>query len=226
MKQINQLLLLLFGVIFFAGCDKDDGELTPLASLNVSNFVVGGKTVRLGSNKSDSAVNMNFKQFGLIAGNSNVYLWPTGDSANPYYNKIIPTKDGDVYSLFLAGNVTTQIDTILVKENIPYRTDSTAGIRFINLSPNSTPLNIVRKKTPTVNEVTGLEYKQMTSFMSFPGLYNSADTFLIRNAAGTQLAQFNFTTATQPRFANVTLVIRGLVGSTPAIGVTRVNNDR
>ena len=171
-------------------------------------------------------MNMNFKQFGLVAGNSNVYLWPTGDSANPYYNKVIPTKDGDVYSLFLAGNAATQIDTILVKEDIPYRTDSTAGIRFINLSPNSTPLNIVRKNTPTINEVTGLAYKQMTSFMSFPGLYNSADTFLVRNAAGTQLAQFNFTTATQPRFANVTLVIRGLVAGTPAIGVTRVNNDR
>jgi hypothetical protein len=226
MKQINQLLILLLGTVLFVGCKKDEVKLTPLASLNVSNFVVGGKTVRLGSNKSDSAVNMNFKQFGLIAGNSSVYLWPTGDSAHPYYNKTVSTNNGDVYSLFLAGNAATQIDTILVKENIPYRTDSTAGIRFINLSPNSSPLNIVRKKTPTVNEVTGLSYKQMTSFMSYPGLYNSADTFLVRDAAGTQLAQFNFTTATQPRFANVTLVIRGLVGSSPAIGVTRVNNDR
>jgi hypothetical protein len=29
-----------------------------------------------------------------------------------------------------------------------------------------------------------------------------------------------------PRFSNITLIIRVLVGGTPALGVTRVNNDR
>src|SRR4051812_28317470 len=110
MVKHNQILLILLSLSLFTACKKDQIELTPLASLNVTNAVVNGKNLKLGSNKQDSAVNMNFKQFGLLAGSSNVYLWPTGDSAHPYFNRTLPTGNGDVYSLFLAGNAAIQID--------------------------------------------------------------------------------------------------------------------
>lgn len=225
MKYLFQLTVLFLGTMIIS-CKKDEVKLTPLTSINIINAIVSGTAAKMGSNATTIA-NNNFAQLGLVAGSNSIYIYPTTDSLHPYYNKTINTNNGDVYSLFLAGNVATQIDTILVKENIPYRTDSTAGIRFINLSPNSTPLNITLSTTPTVNEVTGLAYKSYTDFKTYPGMFNSAYTFQIRDAVTNNvLTTFAFTATTVPRFANVTLVIRGLVGTTPAIGVTRVNNDR
>ena len=82
------------------------------------------------------------------------------------------TADREIFSLLLCGD-TLAPDAVIIKENIPYRTDSTAGIRFINLSPNSTPLSITLSTSDTVNEVTALAYKKYTEYLSYPGLSTS-----------------------------------------------------
>jgi hypothetical protein len=211
MRKLETILIVLFIMALISSCKKSTIDLTPLASLNVTNAVVGGKNVKLGSNVRDSAVNQSYKQFGILAGNTTVYLWPTGDSLHPYFNKAVAFNNGDVYSIFLAGNAATTVDPIMVKENIPFRTDSTAGIRFINLSPNSNPLNITLSTSTTVNEVAGLAYKQYTDYKSYPGLYNSAYTFQVRDPANPTvvLTTFALTASTVPRFANITVVIKG-----------------
>src|SRR5688572_4866540 len=136
---MKYLSIILIAALIMVSCKKEEVNLTPLTSLNVTNAVVGGKTVRPGSNKVDSATNMNYRQFTLKAGSNNIYLWQTGDSSHPYFNNTLQTNDRDIYSIIVAGDVTTTIGMIVVKESIPYRTDSTARIRVINLSPNSTP---------------------------------------------------------------------------------------
>ena len=84
-------------VAFLAGsCKKSTVETSPLASLNITNAVVGGKTVKLNSNLVDSATNYNFKAFGLNAGNTNIYVYPTGDSTHPYFTSVVPTSTGGV----------------------------------------------------------------------------------------------------------------------------------
>lgn len=219
---MKHIIYLVITVILFSSCKKDNVETTPLASLNVTNAVVGGATAKFGSNPTTIA-NNGFTQFALKAGENNLYIWPTGDSLHPYYNEAkFVANEGEIHSLFLTG-ATGAVEAIKIKESIPYRTDSTAGIRFINLANNNGALNINIKKTPATNEVTALEYKQYTAFKTYAGLYNSADTFQIRKADGTLLTSFNFTTATQPRFANVTLVIRQ---SGTGVAVFRVNQDR
>lgn len=225
MKFLNRYKLIVLPALFFfiCSCKKNNVELTPLASLNVINAVLGGTTAKLGSNATTVANNGN-TIFGLLTGNPDIYVWPVGDSLHPYYNanKAVSIISGDVYSLFLAGTPTTP-EAILVKETIPYRTDSTAGIRFINLANNNGALNVTLSATPTVNEVTGLAYKSYTEFKTYPGLYNSAPTFQVRKADGTLLTSFAFTVSTIPRFANVTLVIRQ---NGTGVAVFRVNNDR
>jgi hypothetical protein len=231
MKLLNQILLLMIVAIIISSCKKDEIKTPALTSLTVGNFKISGKAVKLGSNATTVANNnTNGTQMALLAGENNLYFWPVGDSLRPYFvqNKFI-TQDREVYSLFLCGDTLSQ-DGILIKENIPYRTDSTAGIRFINLSPNSTPLSITLSTSPTVNEVSNLAYKQYTEFRSYPGLYNSTYTFQIRDASTqSPLAPrttFSLTASTVPRFANITVVIRGMVAGTPALGTTRVNQDR
>lgn len=226
MRTIYYSISIGFVLMAMASCKKSAFTSPPSASLTVTNAVVGGTSIRLGSNAKVIA-NNDFAQLTVNAGYNEVYIWPVTDSTQPYYihNKWL-AEDRGAYSLFVTG-APTAVDGILVKENIPYRTDSTAGIRFINLSPNSPALNITLSSTPTVNEVSDLEYKEMTGFTSYPALYNSAYTFQVRNAAtNAVLATYSFSAASLPRCANVTLVIRGLVGNSPAINITRVNNDR
>ncbi|MBO9573852.1 MAG: DUF4397 domain-containing protein [Chitinophagaceae bacterium] len=229
MKSFNQLLKLLVLITLFSSCEKDEIKTTPLTSLNIVNAISDGQSVRLGSNTTVIPNNAN-GQMALVAGSNDLYIWPVEDSTHPYYtsNKF-ETNEGEVYSLFLTGD-TTAVESIILKETIPYRTDSIAGIRFINLSPNSAPLNITLSTSPTTNEVSDLAYKQYTEFKSYPGLYNSTYTFQVRDAStqdpAPPLAEFTFYEWDIPRFANVTLVIRGKVGEEPILGITRVNNDR
>jgi len=221
MKYLNQLTTLLFAATIMSSCKKDEIKLTELVSINITNAIVSGTTAKMGSNTTTIS-NNGFAQFGLVAGSNNLYIYPSTDSLHPYYNNSITTNSGEVYSLFLGGT-TSAIDAVLVKESIPYRTDSTAGIRFINLANNNGALTVTLSTTPTINEVTGLAYKSYTEFKSYPGLYNSAPTFQVRKSDGTLLASFAFTVSTIPRFANVTLVIRE---NGTGVSLFRVNNDR
>lgn len=223
------LTAIVCAVCLFAACKKSTVKTTPLTSLNITNAVFGGTTAKLGSNAT-SISNNNFANMAVVAGENNLYIWPVGDSLHPYFtsNKFT-SANGEVYSIFLTG-IPSAPESVVVKENIPYRTDSTAGIRFINLSPNtnSKPINITLSTTPTVNEVSGLGYKQHTGFKTFEGKFNSSYTFQIRNDTSASpkapLATFALTTSTVPRFANITVVIRqnGTVG----VSTFRVNNDR
>jgi uncharacterized protein DUF4397 len=158
-----------------------------------------------------------------MAGEHDLYIWPVGDSANPYYtsSKFI-VEDRKVYSLFVCGQL-SNITGIVVKDNLPYHVDSTFGVRIINLSPNSPELNITLSTTPGVKEVSNLAYLQYTDFKKYPAKANNQSyVFQIRNASDNSIL-ISYPLSTR-RFANVTLVIRGLVGSN--IGVTAVNNDR
>ena len=158
-----------------------------------------------------------------------MYIWPVGDSANPYYvNPKFVAKDREVYSLFVAGQIGSTTG-LLIKDEIPYYTDSTFGVRFINLIPNSPPLNVTLSTiTPSVNEVSNLGYLQYTDFKIYPGkAANTSYTFQVRKASDNSIVA-SFTLSPVPRFANVTLVIKGMIGGTgtAAPGMFRINNDR
>lgn len=221
MKKINVIVIL----ILVSSCKKDNLQTRPIASLTLVNTVTGGQSVKMGS----LATTINNNAATTLAVNedeNDLYIWPVGDSAHPYYTySKFNSVDKDIYSLFLGGTPTA-VNGILIKENIPYRTDSTGGIRFINLSPNSPPLNINLSATPSVNEVSNLAYKQYTDFKSYPGLASTPTySFQVKNAS-TGALLLTYSVNPIPRFANITLVLRGMVGTTPALGITRVAQDR
>lgn len=222
MKKIYHLLFL--SILFTLSCKKDNPRSSVVASLSLVNVVVDGSAVRLGN---DATYISNNDTWPLIIreDNSGVYVWPVDDSLHPYYtNAKFEIEDRAVYSLYIGGT-TTKVEGILVKETLPYYTDSVCGIRFVNLSPDSNDFNITLSSSPTENEVSNLTYKQITEFKTYPSKStNDTYTFDIRNASDNTLL-FSYTIDT-PRFANVTLVIQGLVNGSPSIGITRVSNDR
>lgn len=221
-------LLFLLGGTILISCKKNQIEPTPLSSLTVVNTIIGGMAAKMGSN-SAAISNNSSMQFGLKAGNNNIFIFPLNDSATPYYNKLLKSSNGEVFTLFLAGAVAS-VEDILVNEQIPYRTDSTFGLRFINLSPNSSAIKITLSTSTTISEFGDLPYKQLSDFKSYPALStNTTYTFQVRNAVtdaiitSTTITGLAITTGI-PRLQNITLVFRGNVGGTPAPGFTRVNH--
>jgi hypothetical protein len=220
----NIILTTAFIIMISSSCKKDKQLSEHLSSLTVTNAVISGRSVKLGSLVTTVA-NNNYAQLSIMAGNNDIYIWPVGDSAHPYYtNAKFNTEERAIYSLFIAGQA-PNISGIIVKDNIPYHTDSVCGVRIINLVPNSPMLNITLNVTPTVIETGNLAYLQYSDFKIYPAKATTTNyIFQIRKAADNAILT-SYTLAI-PRFANVTLVIRGLIGAAPAIGVTRVNNDR
>jgi hypothetical protein len=223
MKYIHQFIALLTVVFCFTACEKDKHQLYELSNLNIINSIFGGTAAKLNSQSRNIPVNLP-SSFSLRAGNNRIYVFPNTDSLHPYYDSSIVTHDKEGYSLFLTGNV-SNIESVLIKEDLPYHTDSVAGIRFINLAANMPAVNITLSTTPTVNEANDLAYKQYTGFKTYPGLYNSSYVFQVRNAASptNPIATYSLTSANVPRFANITLAI---VQTATGVSVIRANNDR
>lgn len=222
-------IIKIFGInllLILSACEKENLDTTQMGSLNVVNVIAGGATVRMADSRFDISNNGN-TQLSLLAGERNVYIYPVADSLKPYYNNSVEVNEGDIYTLFLAGT-NVQADAILIKENIPFIKDSLVGVRFINLSPNSTAISINITGNANGSEASSLSYKEKTDFKFYPGTSSvTGYSFQIRDAVtGNLLTTYTLSQSSMPRFANITLAIRGLVSGTPALGVTRINHDR
>lgn len=219
----------LFAIIFVISCKKKNIEPQPVASLNVTTAVIGGSSVKLNNNLRDSVLAYNSRSFGIVPGND-ITLFPTNSPSTIYYQSLKPaTQSGKLYSVFLAGQ-SPNFEAIFREESFPNRySDSIFGVRIINLSPNSTPMNITLQNNTTTNVFSNVTYKQLTDFVTFPlptTIPAGSVSFQVRAAAtpGTVLATYtlpNSVVNTYPgisvslqRFKNITLVIKGLQGTT------------
>jgi len=163
--------------------------------------------------------------YSPVAGATSLLVVPSTDTGFKIFNGSLTLKSGDIFSFFLAGD-TAHADTLLVKDNIPYYTDSSTGVRFVNLSVGGKSLTINLDTDPANMEFPVLGYKGITDFKKYSaaagpgGAYN----FEIRDQASGDL----LTTYTWffPMFKNNTIVISGSTdpsSPTPLI-VFSVNN--
>lgn len=221
MKSYIIYLVIIFSLTFQA-CKKDGPTFTPLASLNVADAVIGGRNVKLNSNVRDSATLYGYKLFQVLAGETPVMLYPTNNPSKPYYQQTHSMLNGGIYSLFLAGTATAP-EGIFVKDEIPpYSQDSIVRVRVVNCSVNSAPLVLTLGSSPDVNLFTNVGYKAVTAFSNIElkgRLATGGNVFQIRNAAGIILASYTLPatgtiSVASSRFKNITLVVKGLSGTT------------
>lgn len=240
MKKINILIACTSAIILYAACKKNEITTTH-PSLSVINAAIGSGTVKVNyfgkpinwANYTGSLGNVNFgsSQILTIFNLNNDYpftIVPSTDTTNKIVNTKLPMNTDGIYSLYLIGEP-GKYDYIYNKEaNIPYNlTDSSVSIRFINLSPNSPSVNITLASTPTVNEVQGLAYKSQSNFKQYPlpkVIPIGSVTFQIKNSQNDMLLA-SYTLPTSPvspytvvstslsRFKSITLVIKGLSGT-------------
>ncbi len=235
---MKKIIYSLFAIALFAACKKSTVETSPLASLNIINASVNVAAAKVnftgpaGVNyynliTATTAYGAN-TAFGVNA-NTTVPLTiiNSPDSTKIIYNNSLSFSNGDVYSLYLAGQATA-VDTILRKETaIPSFQDSSCGVRFINLSYNSTPISVTLSTAATtpITEFSGLAYKAQSVFKTMSAtVANNTYTLPVRDA--TTLALLGSYTLTVPRFFGCTLAWIGQTGATGtnAPKVIRVNN--
>lgn len=216
----------IIGSVFFS-CKKDPIETTGVASLLLVNAIQDGKTVKLNSNQRDSSLNYNSKVFGLIPTTNKVYLYPIGDSLNAYFNGRLPLENGGIYSLYLSGSTSTP-DTLLIKETLPpYYTDSTVGIRLVNLCTGSASLYLTIASDSTVNLFSTISYRKITGFTkrALPRVVPTASvTFQLRDANKKLVASYILPASANATYLNIsiaasrnrnlTLVAKGTIGAT------------
>lgn len=233
MKIIYSVLIVV--IVAFNSCKKEEGTVIDAGSVNVTNAVIGGASIAL-------MVNQGIVSTSNTVGLNNFALMPIRNSeprltlgvptvaatatspavpAVIYYDQPI-SKTGTInQSLFLTGPSPSAAESVLIDETFPYAyTDSTCGVRFINLAQGNTPISVNIKGSATGSEAANVAYKAYTDFKKYPATRAASSyIFEFRKTDGTLITSYTLTT---PYFHNVTLALRGTIGG--STGVILVNN--
>ena len=216
-------------------CKKDGPTFTPLASLNVADAVIGGRNVKLNTNVRDSATLYSYKLFQIVAGESPIKLYPTNNPAAPYFDQTRTTVNGGIYSLFLTGTASAP-ENVFVKDEIPpFSQDSIVRVRIVNCSVNSSAISVTLGSAPTATIFSNIAYKSVSAFRDIElktRLAVGGNIFQVRDSSGTLLASYTLpatglVSVASSRFKNITLVVRGLSGTTSgtdAFGIYGMTN--
>lgn len=236
----KNLLSVVSVILLFlsAACEKDKDEIKATANIMVINAAVGAGSVRVNpgagsgfaySKASDLGYGSS-AVFGAFRGTNNITVVSSTDTTKTLFSRSVNLTS--ISSLYLAGQTPT-VDTLFRPEsNLPYiqasvlNPDSSVYIRFVNLSPNSTPLNITIRSA-AANEVSALAYKGISDFKKYASKTASTSyIFEVRDAATNTLRSTLTFNATTNRYKTLSLVIRGLMGTTTgtdAFGIFQVN---
>jgi hypothetical protein len=240
--------------LILSGCSKQASRpIFAVASLNVVNALPTSKPLILIQGPPSAEIGM-FSPIGTLSYNGTTVLTPMSGSEMFYalqkdadtssitehggdymFNSVLNFTTHNFYSLFITGKDTTSPDYLFVQDTIAVRTDSTAGIRFVNLSAGSNSVSIDIKGEANGGVVPALAYKGITSFRSFPATSTiSSYVFEFRDAvSGNLLASYTLsgvntnstTVANTVLFKNFTIALIGQpAGGVVAQSCLRVNS--
>lgn len=242
MRRILLITFIISVHLISFSCHKSSGGNVSPASVNIINAMatsqpiipVFGTTgaIQYFSNAQTVSYTSSVLYSPLSGSNSLYIVQQTGtdtlltDTKRMMFNGSLNLTAGGIYSFFLAGD-TTKPDTLFVQDNIPYYSDSSAGVRIVNLSPGSQPISVnIQGNLPSQMEFSGLTYKGISSFKKYPA--NSSIpgnySFELRDqASGSLLATFTWNYAL---FKNNTVVIAGseALGSSTPLQAFQINN--
>jgi hypothetical protein len=156
-----------------------------------------------------------------------IVVYQISDTNTALYKNDLMLQASTSYSLFLSGPDTTHIDTLITQDHAPYHSnsDSTVGIRFVNLAPGNNPISVDVQGNSAGSEASKLPYQSITNFKLYPAPLNITQyIFEIRDdASGDLLTTFTYNVVP---FQNITIVINGINGGlgNNSLGAFIVNN--
>jgi hypothetical protein len=225
---------------------KKQNTPTGVASLTMINAVVGSSPYLVPNFGGDGPITWystalkliydtatTTNQTGAYSGMQKlaIYRYPdTSAHSTPLFNLTLNLPAGSTHTLFLTGTVTSP-DTLFTTDTLPYypASDSSLGVRFVNLSQGSAPISVNVKGLANGSEVGSLSYKSITGFKKYPATSNvSSYVFEIRDVASGNLIisytldKINLAYNNARRFKNFTVALVGTPGdavSTKAMGI-------
>jgi len=214
MMYLKKIFLFSFCCLFFLNCNKTDA-LIQAVSLNVVNTSQGLENAKLSFPTTGYYSQISGVDFGsnavftLPAGSSAITITNGLDSTKPIYTGSLTAGFGDVYSLYLAGDVGN--DIILKQDLIPAHADSSVGIRFMNLSPGSNAVSVNLVDSAFGSEVPSMQYKDITDFKNYSasGTFIKSGYFLEFRDVDTGDLLATFKTGALPVFKNFTVILYG-----------------
>jgi len=226
------LSILLLHLLFTISSCKKENDFVPAASLNVINASPGISSAQVQTPYATGYFNQlieigygsNFV-FNIPTGKVGIGISTSVDTTKPAYTTQLTTNGGDIYSYFIAGSAGE--DIISNKDVIPVIADSSFGLRFINCSYNSDPVNVTLSTSSGSNEFSAIAYKSLTGFKNYSA--RAADpstyTFEVWDGNGNQLATLDVATPNYVK-KNITLVFQGIIGASGSTspGLFIVNN--
>lgn len=225
-SRIGVVMIFIVSILLLLdSCKKDNTTYTSVATINVINAAVNVSAIKLNMGgtpfyySAATAVNYGAAALFYAKGQTSFKVVNSADTTTLLTNTTINFQPG-VYSVYLAGQA-PNIDTLIRQEsNYPYihndvnSVDSSFNIRYVNLSPNSSPIS-VNIKNSTTNEVANLSYKGITSFKNYSANYKNTSYILeVRDAASNSLLSTVTLASNTYRFKNVVVLIKGLEGTT------------
>lgn len=236
---MKPIILLFFGAILgLAGCKKDLHLPTDVANIIVVHTITDVSTLLVNASgkagvwKALTDSYTGKVAYGAVLGNplktataKGLKIVSANDTLGSIYQAgadflVVP---GDLYTLLLGGSIQTP-ESILIKEKLIARADSTTGVRFVNFGrlTKSIKVNI---KNSNVSEANQLNYKTYNDFKVFDASFKHPNyVFEFREEESNNLL-FTYTFVVA-RTYNVSLVLRGIMGGTGinALNITRVNH--
>lgn len=179
-----------------------------------------------GSSSGNTMVKVSYgasQLYSVVAGNTSLSVVPITDTVFTIYNGALSLSSGSIYSFFLSGD-TAHADTMMVRDNIPYYSDSSAGVRFANLSIGGKSIVINLVGDSGNFQFPALGYMGITDFKKYYAGPSAGSNykFEIRDqATGTLLKTYTWSF---PRFRNNTIVISGDPTVPAQFKVFSVNN--
>ncbi|MCY1525832.1 hypothetical protein D9M68_608270 [compost metagenome] len=229
-------------------CKKD--APTPYASINVINAAIDAGTIKVNyfgkpinwAKYTGTIGNVPFanNQVFTLFNLNNDYpftIVSATDTSKMVFSQQLALDPTGIYTLFATGQSPNYDAVFLTETNIPYNLpDSAIAVRIINLSPNSPTINVTLASTPAINEAAGLSFKQVSDFKNYPVLKSiptGSVSFQIRDAAtnallttytipATAVAPYSTVSTSLSRFKSLTLVIKGLAGTTSGVNAYSV----
>ena len=219
MKNKYWIYLLVIGLFLMFSCKKETAKPKGTSALIIVNGMVGSSILFTNFDSSRPqhfnpfpgyVGYQSFAEYGSYTGNVSLSLTDNSDTTKVAYKVTMNLPLNAIHSLFLTGTLTAP-QSFITTDHPPYHgiTDSVAGVRFVNLSPGSSPISVNIQGNANASEVSGLAYKKVSDFKALPATSVVSDyLFEIRDAAtGDLLTTFDYDNIA--RFNNVTIVICG-----------------
>lgn len=221
-----------------SACKKDDETIPEAASFTIVNAIAG--TTPLVTNFDNSKklyfyqtaqqiAAYGFTKYSGYLGDYNLGIYRLADTTKTQYQINLKLEPNSIKTLYLSGTV-AETEGMLIPEKIPVykQADSLIGVRFINLSKGSGPVNVALRSAVS-NIATALDYKGVSGFQVISARTKDPVSYVFdfKDAStGTVISSYTLSSLPSLLSKSVTVVLRGIRGGTGTSipGTFLVNN--